>query len=94
VFEIATLIIFVAWWVDWITWTPVVGTGEAIRFTGAIEPYFWPLLILAIGDLARNGVDLVYPYRTWPRVLDGTIVVLAAITAAMIATDIVRLVRR
>jgi hypothetical protein len=57
-------------------------------------PYFWPLLILAIVDLARNGVDLVYPYRTWPRVLDGTIVVLAAITAALIATDIVRLVRR
>jgi hypothetical protein len=138
VFEIATLVIFVAWWVEWITWTPVLGSGAAIRFTDAIEPYFWPLLALAVIDLARLAVDFAYPYRTWPRVLtrlvinvawlvalvlvfrtDGLITVvptdagttdtalriaeivfdvtvggLAVVTAALIATDVVRLVRR
>jgi len=138
VFEIATLIIFVAWWVGWVHWTPVIGSGAAIQFTSAIDPYYWPLLALAVVDLSRLAVDLVYPYRTWPRVLvrltinvlwlsafvllfrtdglltaiaiDGaatadalsitqnvlkpTLVVLAVITAALIATDVVRLVRR
>jgi hypothetical protein len=138
VFEIATLVIFVAWWVGWVTWTPVLGSGAAIRFTSAIEPYFWPLLVLAVVDLGRLAVDFTYPYRTWPRVLarlglnvgwlvalvlvfrtdglitvvptdgattetalkiaqgvfDVTVAVLAVVTAALIATDVVRLVRR
>jgi len=137
VFEIATLIIFVAWWVGWLAFTPVLGSGATIRFTSAIEPYFWPLLVLAVVDLVRLGIDFVYPYRTWPRVLarllinvtwlvalvlvfraddlitvvpaDGTadgaltiarsvfkttVGVLAVVTAALIATDVVRLIRR
>ncbi len=137
VFEIATLVVFIAWWVGWIVFTPVLGAGDLIRFSDAIEPYFWPLLTLAVVDLVRLAIDFVYPYRTWPRVLarlavnvawlvalvlvfraddlitvvpadgsaDGaltiaryvfktTVGVLAVVTATLIATDVVRLLRR
>jgi hypothetical protein len=81
VFEIATLAIFVAWWLDWISFTPRLGSGVSIAFTSAIEPFFWPLLVLAVVDLARLAVDFVYPYRTWPRVLARLLINIAWLAA-------------
>ena len=81
VFEIATLVIFVAWWLDWITFTPRLGSGVSIAFTPAIEPFFWPLLVLAVIDLARLALDFVYPYRTWPRVLARLLINIAWLVA-------------
>jgi hypothetical protein len=136
VFEIATLVIFVAWWVGWVDFVSVVGSGVPIEFTARLEPFYLPLLALALVDLVRLAVDFVYPYRTWPRVLirlvinlawlaafvlafrteglltavgadvsaraleiaqnvfEITLAVLALVTAALVATDAVRLVRR
>jgi len=81
VFEIAMLGIFVAWWIGLIEFTPVLGSGVAIGFTGKIEPFFWPVLALSVIDLARLGLDFAYPYRTWPRVLARLIINVAWLTA-------------
>jgi hypothetical protein len=85
VFEIATLVIFVAWWVGWVDFVNVVGAGIPIEFTARLEPFFWPLLVLAVVDLARLAVDFVYPYRTWPRVLSRLVINLAWLAAFVLA---------
>ena len=84
VFEIATLAIFVAWWLDWISFTSRLGSGATIVFTSALEPFFWPLLALALVDLVRLAVDFVYPYRTWPRVLVRLLINIAWLAALVI----------
>lgn len=103
VFEIATLAIFVAWWVGLVEFvnriggvavvitddglTPIAmpGFGVPIEFTARLEPFFWPLLALALVDLVRLAVDFVYPYRTWPRVLIRLVINLAWLAAFVLA---------
>jgi len=85
VFEIATLVIFVAWWIGWVDFVNVVGSGVPIAFTARLEPFFWPLLALAVIDLVRLTVDFLYPYRTWPRVLIRLVVNLAWVAAFVLA---------
>ena len=69
VFEIATMAIFIPWWIGWLDFTNALGSGTAVEFTAAIEPFFWPVLALAVVDLARLVLDFAYPYRTPSRVL-------------------------
>jgi hypothetical protein len=85
VFEIATLVIFVAWWIGWVDFVNIVGSGVSIEFTARLEPFFWPLLALAAVDLVRLMVDFLYPYRTWPRVLIRLVVNLAWVAAFVLA---------
>jgi hypothetical protein len=69
IFEIATLGILFAWWVGWVDFVNMTGFGVAVQFSAAIEPFFWPVLVLCVADAARLGVDLVYAYRTLPRTI-------------------------
>jgi len=69
IFEIATVAILFAWWVGWIDFVNMTGVGVAVQFTEAIEPFYWPVLVLCVADAARLGVDLVYAYRTLPRTI-------------------------
>jgi hypothetical protein len=85
VFEIAALGIFFAWWVGWLDFTSVIGSGVAMRFTTLIEPFYWPIVVLSVIDLARLAVDFLYPYRTWPRVLTQLIMNVAWLIALVIA---------
>jgi hypothetical protein len=85
VFEIATLVIFLAWWLGWVDFVNVVGPGVPIEFTARLEAFFWPLLALATVDLVRLAVDFVYPYRTWPRVLARLVLNLAWLAAFLLA---------
>ncbi len=66
VFEIATLIIFVAWWVGWIAWTPVVGTGEAIRFTARVRA-----VLLAAPRSSRSSTSPETPSTSCTRIARG-----------------------
>ena len=138
VFEIATVVLLLLWWVDWVVFPNAI-FGVVLGLSPAIEPFFYPVLALCVVDLVRLGVDLGRPYRTRPRValrlvlnlawlalfvvafrtegllqiasniraenpevvlrvaqnsLRVTLAVLAAISAALVATDLVRLVRR
>jgi hypothetical protein len=69
IFEIATLAILFAWWIGWIDFVNMTGVGVAVRFSAAIEPFFWPVLALCVIDIVRLGVDLVYAHRTLPRTI-------------------------
>jgi hypothetical protein len=139
VFEMATMGIFLAWWVGLLHFPSSLGSGVQMHFTAKLQPFFWPVTALAIIDLARLVFDYSHPYRTWPRVLarlalnliwlvlvvllfrtegllaasDGSdpsaamsamglaqttlhwaLGILAVVLAALIATDVVRLIRR
>ena len=138
VFEIATVVVLLAWWLDWIVF-PSAFMGVVLRLSPAIEPFFYPVIVLCAVDLVRLAVDFLYPYRTRPRVAlrlvlnaawlalfviafraDGLVqiaqnlragdpdqvlwiaqlafrillFVLALVSAGLVATDAVRLVRR
>ena len=138
VFEIATTAILLFWWVEWFVF-PSEWLGVVLGLSTAIEPFFYPVLVLCVVELVRLGVDLVRPYRTVPRValrlvlnlvwlavfvlayrteglveiaevirsedpervlrmaqisMQITLFVLAAVTAILAATDVVRLLRR
>ena len=139
VFELATLVIFLCWWVGWLVFPNEI-RGVAITLSGAAETFYYPLIALCAIDLTRLAVDLVRPYRTGLRValrlslnvawlatfalayraeglleaaqigaaagdVDGVLTLaqrglnivligLAAVTAVLIATDVVRLLRR
>jgi len=67
VFEIATTALLLAWWVEWLVF-PSEWLGVVLRLSPAIEPFFYPVLVLCVVELLRLGVDLVRPYRTVPRV--------------------------
>ena len=66
-FEIATTALLLAWWVEWLVF-PSEWLGVVLRLSPAIEPFFYPVLVLCVVELVRLGVDLVRPYRTVPRV--------------------------
>jgi hypothetical protein len=79
--------------------------GVTLRLSAAIEPFFYPVLALCAVDALRLGVDLARPYRTRPCValrlaLNAlwlallVLAVFAAVSAVLVATDVVRLVRR
>lgn len=139
VFELATLVIFLCWWVGWLVFPNEI-RGVAITLSRAAEPFYYPLIALCAIDLTRLAVDLVRPYRTGLRVvlrlllnvawlaiftlayraeglleavqtgagagdvdavltlaqraLHVMLIGLAAVTAALVATDVVRLLRR
>ena len=67
VFEFATTVILLFWWVEWFVF-PSEWLGVVLRLSAAIEPFFYPVLVLCVVELVRLGVDLVRPYRTVPRV--------------------------
>jgi len=67
VFEIATTGLLLAWWVEWLVW-PSEWLGVVLRLSPAIEPLFYPVLVLCAVELVRLSVDLVRPYRTVARV--------------------------
>jgi hypothetical protein len=69
VFEMATMGIFLLWWVGLLHFPSSFGSDVAIHFTAAWKPFFWPVIVLAVIDLARLAFDYSHPYRTWPRVL-------------------------
>jgi hypothetical protein len=138
VFELATTAILLVWWVEWIAF-PSELFGVVLRLSDAVDPFFYPVLLLCVVELMRLSVDLARPYRTRVRValrlvlnlmwlalfvlayrtaglveiedviraanpervleiaqtaLRITLFVLAAVSAILAATDIVRLVRR
>jgi hypothetical protein len=66
-FEIATTALLLAWWVEWLVW-PSEWLGVVLRLSPAIEPLFYPVLVLCAVELVRLFVDLVRPYRTVRRV--------------------------
>jgi hypothetical protein len=67
VFEIATTVILLFWWVEWLVF-PSEWFGVVLQLSPAIEPFFYPVLVLCVVELVRLSVDLVRPYRTVPRV--------------------------
>lgn len=138
VFEIATVVILLLWWVEVLAFPSEI-LGVVLRLSSAVDPFFYPVFALCIVDLVRLGVDLARPYRTRPRValrlvlnvawlalfvmafrteglveiatniraedpasilrvaqncMRVTLFVLAMVSAALVATDLVRLFRR
>jgi hypothetical protein len=137
-FELAATSILLLWWIDVLVFPSEI-LGIVVRFSAAVEPFFYPVLALCLVDLVRLGVDIARPYRTRPRVAlrlvlnlvwlslfvmafrtDGlveiatnlraedpermlriardslkiTLFVFALVSAALVATDAVRLARR
>jgi hypothetical protein len=84
VFEIATTVILLLWWVEWLAF-PSAWLGVALRLSPAIEPFFYLVLGLCIVELVRLGVDLVRPYRTVPRVALRLVLNLAWLTVFVLA---------
>jgi hypothetical protein len=138
VFEMAATALLLLWWVEWVPF-PRTSLGLVLRLSAAVDPFFYPVIVLCVAEFVRLGVDLVRPYRTLPRVLVRlalnsvwlTLIVLAyrteglveiaeniaaeypegilrmaqismsialfgmaAVTAILVATDLVRLFRR
>jgi hypothetical protein len=67
VFEIATTGLLLLWWVEWVVF-PSEWLGVVLRLSPAVEPFFYPVLVLCAVELVRLGVDLARPYRTVSRV--------------------------
>jgi hypothetical protein len=67
VFEIAWTVLLLLWWIEWFVF-PSEWLGIVFRLSDAIEPFFYPVLVLCVVELVRLGIDLVRPYRTVPRV--------------------------
>jgi hypothetical protein len=84
VFEIATTVILLFWWVEWLVF-PSEWLGVVLRLSPAIESFFYPVLALCIVELVRLGVDLVRPYRTVPRVALRLVLNLAWLTVFVLA---------
>ena len=84
VFEIATTVILLFWWVEWLVF-PSAWLGVVLRLSPAIEPFFYPVLALCMVELVRLGVDLVRPYRTVPRVALRLVLNLAWLTVFVLA---------
>jgi hypothetical protein len=84
VFEIATTVILLFWWVEWLVF-PSAWLGVVLRLSPAIEPFFYPVLALCIVELVRLGVDLVRPYRTVSRVALRLVLNLAWLTVFVLA---------
>ena len=91
VFEIATTVILLFWWVEWLVF-PSEWLGVVLRLSPAIEPFFYPVLALCIVELVRLGVDLVRPYRTVPRVALRLVLNLAWLAVFVLAYRAERLV--
>jgi hypothetical protein len=68
VFEIAATAILLLWWVEWVPF-PSASLGVVLRLSAAVDPFFYPVIVLCIVEFVRLGVDLVRPYRTLTRVL-------------------------
>jgi hypothetical protein len=84
VFEIATTVILLLWWVEWFVF-PSEWLGIVLRLSDAIDPLFYPVLALCVVELVRLGVDLVRPYRTAPRVALRLVLNLAWLTLFVLA---------
>jgi hypothetical protein len=67
VFELATTAILLVWWVEWIEF-PSELFGVVLRLSDAVNPFFYPVLLLCVVELVRLSIDLVRPYRTRARV--------------------------
>jgi hypothetical protein len=67
VFELATTAILLIWWIEWIAF-PSELFGVVLRLSDAVEPLFYPVIVLCLIELVRLGVDLGRPYRTRARV--------------------------
>jgi hypothetical protein len=138
VLELAAVVILFLWWTDVIVFPSEI-LGVVLRLSSALDPFFYPVVLLCIIDFVRLGVDLARPYRTRPRValrlglnaiwlalfvmafrseglleiaanlradnpesmlrvaersMRVTLFVFATISAALVATDLVRLFRR
>jgi hypothetical protein len=84
VFEIATTVILLFWWVDWFVFRSD-WLGVVLRLSPAIESFFYPVLALCVVELVRLGVDLVRPYRTVPRVALRFVLNIAWLTVFVLA---------
>jgi len=138
VWEIAATALLLLWWIEWVPF-PSTSLGIVLQLSAAVDPFFYPVIVLCVVEFVRLGVDLVRPYRTLPRVLvrlalnlvwlalivlayrtEGLVeiaenisaeypegilriaqismsialFVMAAVTAILVATDLVRLFRR
>ncbi len=67
VFELATVVILLFWWVGVLAFPSEI-LGVELRLSSAIDPFFYPVLALCVIDVVRLVVDLARPYRTRPRV--------------------------
>jgi len=138
VWEIAATALLLLWWIEWVPF-PSTSLGIVLQLSAAVDPFFYPVIVLCVVEFVRLGVDLVRPYRTLPRVLvrlalnlvwlalivlayrtEGLVEIaenisaeypegilrmaqismsialffMAAVTAMLVATDLVRLFRR
>jgi hypothetical protein len=69
IFEVATTVILLLWWIGWLDFRTIVPSGLSVQFTRGIDPFFWPVVGVCLLELVRLGVDLIRPYRTPPRTL-------------------------
>jgi hypothetical protein len=64
IFEVASTVILLMWWIGWLDFRGIVPSALSVQFTRGIEPFFWPLVGVCLAELVRLGVDLIRPYRT------------------------------
>jgi hypothetical protein len=64
IFEVATTVILLMWWIGWLDFRTIVPSALSVEFTRGIEPFFWPVVGVCLVELLRLGVDLIRPYRT------------------------------
>jgi hypothetical protein len=67
VLELAIVAILLLWWSGWLVFPSVVLSVKVELGAGSMALFF-PVAALCIADLLRLCVDLVFPYRTRPRV--------------------------
>ena len=68
VWEIAATALLLLWWIEWVPF-PSTSLGIVLQLSAAVDPFFYPVIVLCVVEFVRLGVDLVRPYRTLPRVL-------------------------
>lgn len=71
-FEIVAGVLFVLWWIGVISFaTQFSHHGKPVPFamSSAWEPYWWPILVLGVGEIGLAVVNLVSPYWRWDRLM-------------------------
>lgn len=87
-FEVGVGVVFILWWTGVIRFDGQTGDGMQVSLGEGWAPYFWPVLIYALAQLAIDGIDLVRPAWVRASALGGMIVNLGGVALALLLTTI------
>lgn len=87
-FEVGVGLVFILWWTGMIRFSDQAGEGLQVSMGAGWAPFFWPVLVYAVAQLAIDLIDMVRPDWVKASALGGLVVNLCGAGLALALTTI------